>query len=170
MESQTTLPQLMPQYHMEHDAHQVSRVLVVNPAQHRQPLYISPLAHTSFLRPITLYYMTNLVGNFHSMPTLKASSALPSDAIAMVDGDQYTSANPIYVTTNVFYRQVRNLVFDMVSAPRGNLVCGIHWPTAQATSLQNLVFKMSTASGNHHVGVLIENGQHLWSFIVKEHC
>ena len=113
--------------------------------------------------PIILYYMTNMVGNFHNpMPVLKASASFPANAIALVDADQYTSANPTYVTTNVFYRQVRNLVFDMTSVPSGNLVRGIHWPTAQATSLQNCVFKMSTASGNQHVGVFIENGKHWW--------
>jgi glucan 1,3-beta-glucosidase len=107
--------------------------------------------------------MTNMVGNFHNpMPVLKASASFPADAIALVDADQYTSANPTYATTNVFYRQVRNLVFDMTSVPSGNLVRGIHWPTAQATSLQNCVFKMSAASGNKHVGVFIENGKYWW--------
>jgi glucan 1,3-beta-glucosidase len=104
--------------------------------------------------------MTNLVGNFHNpMPVLKASASFDTSKIAsLIDADPYTSANPAYVTTNVFYRQIRNLVFDMTSVPAGSLVRGIHWPTAQATSLQNLVFKMSTASGNQHVGVFIENG------------
>lgn len=109
--------------------------------------------------PIILYYMTNMIGNFHAMPVLKASASFPSSAIALVDADPYTSANPTYSTTNVFYRQVRNLVFDLTAIPAGNLARGIHWPTAQATSLQNLVFKMSTASGNQHVGVFIENGR-----------
>lgn len=35
---------------------------------------------------------------------------------------------------------------------------GIHWPTAQATSLHNAVFCMSEARGNQHVGLLIEAG------------
>lgn len=29
---------------------------------------------------------------------------------------------------------------------------GIHWQVAQATSLMNIVFQMSTASGNAHQG------------------
>lgn len=122
--------------------------------------------------PIILYYMTNLVGNFHSMPTLKASANFPTSNGAIssiIDADPYTSANPTYATTNVFYRQIRNLVFDTTSVPAGSLMRGIHWPTAQATSLQNLVFKMSTASGNQHVGVFIENGEYS-SFIWKERC
>jgi glucan 1,3-beta-glucosidase len=38
------------------------------------------------------------------------------------------------------------------------LLSGIHWPTAQATSLQNIVFQMSTASGNQQEGIFIESG------------
>lgn len=39
---------------------------------------------------------------------------------------------------------------------------GIHWQVAQATSLQNIVFYMSTASGNAHQGVSI-----VWPFGVE---
>lgn len=35
---------------------------------------------------------------------------------------------------------------------------GIHWPTAQATSLQNLKFLMSSNKGTQHQGVFIESG------------
>jgi glucan 1,3-beta-glucosidase len=34
----------------------------------------------------------------------------------------------------------------------------VHWQVAQATSLTNLVFKMSTASNTAHQGVWMENG------------
>jgi glucan 1,3-beta-glucosidase len=51
------------------------------------------------------------------------------------------------------------LIFDTTNIPSGNAATGIHWPTAQATSLQNCVFKLSQASGTKHVGVFIENGQ-----------
>lgn len=37
-------------------------------------------------------------------------------------------------------------------------VVGIHWPVGQATSLQNLEFRMSTADKNKHQGLFIENG------------
>jgi glucan 1,3-beta-glucosidase len=106
--------------------------------------------------PIVSYYMTQMIGNFHAMPVLKATVGF--SGIALVDGDPYLSADPAYGTINVFYRQVRNLVFDLTSIPAGTLARGIHWPTAQATSLQNCVFKMSQASGNQHIGVFIENG------------
>lgn len=35
---------------------------------------------------------------------------------------------------------------------------GVHWQVAQATSLVNLVVNMSTASGNNHIGIAMENG------------
>ena len=35
---------------------------------------------------------------------------------------------------------------------------GIHWQVSQATSLINIVFQMSTAAGNQHQGIFMENG------------
>ena len=102
------------------------------------------------------YYMTQLIGDPNNMPVLKATASF--SGLGLVDGDPYGSANPDYVTTNVFYRQVRNLVFDTTNIPAGTAATGIHWPTAQATSLQNCVFHLSQANPNSHVGVFIENG------------
>jgi glucan 1,3-beta-glucosidase len=103
------------------------------------------------------YYMTQLVGNPNDMPVLKATASF--SGLGLVDGDPYGSSVPDYGTTNLFYRQVRNLVFDTTNIPAGTAATGIHWPTAQATSLQNCVFQLSQASPNSHVGVFIENGQ-----------
>jgi glucan 1,3-beta-glucosidase len=38
------------------------------------------------------------------------------------------------------------------------LVAGIHWLTAQSTSLQNLILKMSSVSGTQHEGIFIGSG------------
>lgn len=46
----------------------------------------------------------------------------------------------------------------MTFVPANSNVAGVHWPTAQATSLQNIFFNMSTASGTQHTGLFIENG------------
>lgn len=35
---------------------------------------------------------------------------------------------------------------------------GIHWQVAQATSLQNIEIRQSTAPGNNHQGIFMENG------------
>ena len=53
---------------------------------------------------------------------------------------------------------MRNFIIDMTAIPASSSATGIHWPTAQATSLQNIVFQMSTASGTQHQGVFIESG------------
>lgn len=46
----------------------------------------------------------------------------------------------------------------MTSIPASSAATGIHWPTAQATSLQNCVFQMSAEQGTQHQGVFIEEG------------
>lgn len=50
------------------------------------------------------------------------------------------------------------MIFDMTAIPASSSATGIHWPTAQATSLQNLIFKMSSNKGTQHQGVFIESG------------
>lgn len=60
--------------------------------------------------------------------------------------------------TNVFWRQIRNFVIDTTSVPASQAIAGVHWPTGQATSLQNLVFQLSSASGTQHTGLFIEGG------------
>jgi glucan 1,3-beta-glucosidase len=47
---------------------------------------------------------------------------------------------------------------DTTAVPADAGIAGIHWPTGQATSLQNIEFKLSAASGTQHVGVFIESG------------
>lgn len=46
----------------------------------------------------------------------------------------------------------------MTDIPANLPATGIHWPTAQATSLQNCVFQMSDAAGTQHQGIFIESG------------
>ena len=46
----------------------------------------------------------------------------------------------------------------MTAVPATSAVTGIHWPTSQATSLQNIIFRMSTAQGTQHQGLFIESG------------
>jgi glucan 1,3-beta-glucosidase len=62
-------------------------------------------------------------------------------------------------STNVFWRQIRNLVIDMTGIGNTALeVAGIHWPSSQATSLENIHVKMTTAAGNKQEGLFIESG------------
>ena len=71
--------------------------------------------------------------------------------------------------TNVFWRQIRNFVIDMTAIPAGSGATGIHWPTAQATSLQNIVFQMSSAQGTQHQGLFIEGGKRESPKYIRHH-
>ena len=98
-----------------------------------------------------------MIGNPNKMPVLNSTAGF--SGLGLIDADPYGSSNEDYGSTNVFYRQVRNFVFDMTNIAASSGANGIHWPTAQATSLQNCVFKMSQASGTQHVGIFIEDGK-----------
>lgn len=107
--------------------------------------------------PIIDYYYTQIIGNPNCMPIIKASSGFSGAWV--IDGDQYQAGGVLgFGSTNIFWRQIRNFVIDMTSVPASSALVGIHWPTAQATSLQNIVFKMSEAVGTQHEGVFIESG------------
>ncbi|ORY68475.1 putative Exo-beta-1,3-glucanae [Pseudomassariella vexata] len=102
------------------------------------------------------YYYTQIVGNPNCMPVIKASSGF--SARWVIDGNKYGANGLGWGATNVFWRQIRNLVIDMTSVSPSLLVSGIHWPTAQATSLENIVVKMSTVKGTQHEGLFVEEG------------
>lgn len=73
-----------------------------------------------------------------------------------------------YINQNQFFRQIRNFVFDLTQMPLKTdehgqklVPTGIHWQVSQACSLQNLLFKMPTATDDGsvtHVGIFTENG------------
>jgi glucan 1,3-beta-glucosidase len=102
------------------------------------------------------YYYTQIIGNPNNMPVLKATPNF--SGFGVIDGDQYGANGLKFGATNVFFRQIRNLVFDLTAIPSSSSATGLHWPTAQATSLQNCVFKMSDAPGTQHQGLFIEDG------------
>lgn len=94
---------------------------------------------------------------------IKASSSFKN--FSLIDGNQYqpgNAANPAgtlgFKPINVFYRQVKNLVLDTTSVPANLSLNCVHWPTGQATSLQNLAFRLSSEKGTQHQGIFIEEG------------
>ncbi|KAI1798684.1 glycoside hydrolase family 55 protein [Daldinia bambusicola] len=106
---------------------------------------------------IVSYYATNIIGNPNNMPVLKATAGF--SGFGIIDGAQYQAGGALpYGATNIFWRQVKNFVIDLTAIPAATEATGIHWPTAQATSLQNIVFKMSSNAGTKHQGVFIESG------------
>ncbi|KAH8821809.1 beta 1,3 exoglucanase [Xylogone sp. PMI_703] len=99
-------------------------------------------------------YNSMVIGNPNSVPTIKVNNF----GGYVIDADPYYTAAQNWGSTNVFFRQIRNLIIDTTGVAAGTGVTGIHWPTAQATSIQNVVFNLNAASGTQHVGLFIENG------------
>ncbi|KAF2162825.1 glycoside hydrolase family 55 protein [Zasmidium cellare ATCC 36951] len=111
---------------------------------------------------IVSYYYTQIIGNPKCIPTIRAAPGFANAAgtIGVIDGVPYGSNGKLQLggATNVFWRQIRNLIIDTSLVPVSSSISGVHWPTGQATSLQNIVFKMSNAANTQHVGIFIEEG------------
>nr|BAE20245.1 exo-beta-1,3-glucanase [Lentinula edodes]BAE44303.1 exo-beta-1,3-glucanase [Lentinula edodes] len=110
--------------------------------------------------PIIAYYYTQLIGDARVPPTLLASPSFAG--MAVIDADPYIpngGGAQWYTNQNNFFRSVRNFVIDVRQVPATNSQgTGIHWQVAQATSLMNIVFEMSTAADTAHQGIWMENG------------
>ncbi|KAF3048908.1 exo-1,3-beta-glucanase [Didymella keratinophila] len=109
-------------------------------------------------KPIIFYYMTQLIGNPRDLPVLKASATL--DALALIDASPYNNedGSPGWISTNVFLRQIRNLVIDGTARDPTKGFQAIHWPASQATTIQNVKIRMAQASNSVHTGIFVENG------------
>ncbi|KAI1497729.1 putative Exo-beta-1,3-glucanae [Biscogniauxia marginata] len=103
------------------------------------------------------YYYTMTVGNPNCMPVIKASSNFTSGSVYDANHSPPEGGRG-WGATNVFFRQMKNLIIDTTSVSPSVELSGIHWTVSQATSLQNIVFKMSTEPANLHAGVFIAEG------------
>jgi glucan 1,3-beta-glucosidase len=114
--------------------------------------------------PVLMHYGSSLIGNPNCPPVLKAKSTFPipdnpNYSTYIVDGNAYgTTGNLAYGATNTFWRQFRNFVLDTIAVRADANILGLHWPTAQATSVENVVFKASDAPGTTQGGMLSEQG------------
>lgn len=110
-------------------------------------------------KPIIFYYMTQLIGNPRDLPVLKASATL--DALALIDASPYSNQDgqPAWTSTNVFLRQIRNLIIDGTARDPTLGFQAIHWPASQATTIQNVKIRMTQASNSVHAGIFVENGK-----------
>jgi len=109
--------------------------------------------------------MTQLIGNPRSLPTLKASANL--EALALIDASPYNNNDgaPGWTSTNLFMRQIRNLIIDGTArAPTAGFQA-IHWPASQATTIQNVKIRMTQASNSVHAGIFVENGKHFHAIV-----
>lgn len=98
-----------------------------------------------------------MVGDPTNRPVIKGSADF--QGFGLIDGNPYYGENLNWVSTNVFYRQIRNFVFDTTGIAPATAATGIHWPTSQATSLINVEFNMPTDPSVVHVGLFIESGR-----------
>lgn len=106
------------------------------------------------------YYNTQIIGNPNARPILKATSNFVG--LGLIDGNRYRSdGNQGWPSTNVFFRQIRNLILDLTAIPANVAATGIHWPTSQATSLQYIDIRMTVSSSSQQQGLFIENGKTL---------
>ncbi|KLU83078.1 hypothetical protein MAPG_02145 [Magnaporthiopsis poae ATCC 64411] len=106
---------------------------------------------------IVSYYYTQMIGDPTSMPVIKAAQQFRANGLGLIEANPYQSTGYLrYGATNTFFRQIRNLVLDTRQVP--GAVCGIHWPSSQATSIQNVVFRMSYDPSRHHSGIFMEEG------------
>ncbi|OTA67732.1 glycoside hydrolase family 55 protein [Hypoxylon sp. EC38] len=118
--------------------------------------------------PIIQLYYTQFVGDPTSRPKLKGMNNFKG--IALVDTDPYIpggSGAQWYINQNQFFRQVRNIIFDLTVMNDTNtdgdqryVATGLHWQVAQATSIQNCDFIMPDPhdGSTSAVGIFMENG------------
>lgn len=113
-------------------------------------------------KPLIMYYFTQMVGDAVNPPTIKVQSNFTNIVgLAVFDADIYIpsgSGSEWYANQNNFYRQIRNFIIDMTTAPLKT--AGIHWQVAQATSMQNIVINMVAKDvvNNQQQGIYMENG------------
>lgn len=108
-------------------------------------------------QPIVMWYFSQLIGNANDPPTLIAAPSFTG--MGLLDSDPYVAGGgQWYTNQNNFFRQVRNFKIDLTRTPASAATTGIHWQVAQATSLVNIEFIMSTEPGNNHQGIWMENG------------
>ncbi|KAI1735147.1 pectate lyase superfamily protein-domain-containing protein [Xylaria scruposa] len=119
--------------------------------------------------PIIQYYYTQFVGNPNNRAVIKGSFNFTG--IALVDSNVYIpggNGDEWYINQSNFYRQIRNLEFDMTGMNWTNydndqeyVPAGIHWQVGQATSITNCHFQMAVSDGAQRataVGIYMENG------------
>ncbi|KAF2198358.1 exo-beta 1,3 glucanase-like protein [Delitschia confertaspora ATCC 74209] len=102
------------------------------------------------------YYMTQLIGNPNSPAVLKATPGF--EGLGVIDADPYPDERQAWASINIFFRQIRNINIDLTAILPEKPATGLHWPTGQATSLQNVKIIMTPSATSQQQGLFIENG------------
>ncbi|OLN96659.1 Glucan 1,3-beta-glucosidase 1 [Colletotrichum chlorophyti] len=120
------------------------------------------------------FFYTQIIGDPTDRPVIKAAANFPTNTtLGLLDGNQAshrTQPQPLtkenqyganglaWGATNVFFRQVRNLIFDTTAIPASASALAIHWPSSQATAITNCVFRLAAGPESKHTGLFIEEG------------
>ncbi|KAK2042762.1 glucan 1,3-beta-glucosidase [Colletotrichum somersetense] len=105
------------------------------------------------------YFYTQIIGDPTNRPVIKATADFPTTTtLGLLDGNQYGANGLAWGATNVFFRQVRNLIFDTTAIPASAAAFAIHWPSSQATAITNCAFYLAEGPDSKHVGLFIEEG------------
>lgn len=105
-------------------------------------------------KPIVMPYYSQFIGDATDRPVFKATSDFSGMAVLDADPYHYPGGISYWTNQNNFFRQVRNFVFDFTDS--ADTAVAIHWQVAQATSLQNIEFKMK--EGSNQQGIFMDNG------------
>lgn len=105
------------------------------------------------------YYYTQIIGDPTAMPVIKGSANFTtSQGMSLIEANRYGPDGLSYKPVNVFFRQIRNLILDTTGMSPNTSAVAIHWPSSQATTIQNIVFRLSEVPGNKHTGIFMEEG------------
>ncbi|EFQ32592.1 glucan 1,3-beta-glucosidase [Colletotrichum graminicola M1.001] len=105
------------------------------------------------------YFYTQIIGDPNDRPVIKAAADFPTNTtLGLLDGNQYGANGLAWGATNVFFRQIRNLVFDTTAIPASAAAYAIHWPSSQATAITNCAFYLAEGPDSKHIGLFIEEG------------
>jgi glucan 1,3-beta-glucosidase len=100
-----------------------------------------------------------LIGDPTDLPIIKAAPTFDTGRnFGLIDGNPYGANGIAWIPVNVFFRQIANFILDTTALPATAAATGIHWPSAQATSLTNIVFKLAEEPDSQHQGIFMEEG------------
>ncbi|KAI7915386.1 glucan 1 [Pyricularia oryzae] len=116
---------------------------------------------------------TQLIGDATNPPTLKAAPSFlglgvistkefRDDTNVTKIKDKRDDSNEVSTAAgDSFYRQIRNLIVDITSAPQDGYISGIHYHTSQAASLSFVEIHATSIKSNPNttqIGIFSENG------------
>ncbi|KAK1750487.1 pectate lyase superfamily protein-domain-containing protein [Echria macrotheca] len=114
---------------------------------------------------IEISYGMQVIGDANNPPTLKSTKSFFGTGVLSTDaywGDGEKGEDgrdhEYYINTANFHRQIRNFVIDTTQTTRPKAMAALHYQVAQATSLQNIVFKLSSDAGTEQIAIYAENG------------